>query len=147
MISYVGHAGYDVLADERLLTNADVASLANNEHPTVLTAMTCIAGDFASPFIDTVGEELVRKPEGGAAAVWAPTWMSENDHAVYLAERYYATVFGGRSPTIGEAITTAMQDYEQTWRPRTCSTPTTCSGIPRCGSIGSSRRASGLVLR
>ena len=36
---------------------------------------------------------------------------------MYLAERYYATVFGGRSPTIGEAITTAMQDYEQTWRP------------------------------
>jgi len=118
MISYVGHAGYDILADERLLTSADVTGLANHELPTVLTAMTCIAGDFALPFIDSVAEELVRKPEGGAAAAWAPTWMSENDHAVYLAERYYAAVFGGRSSTIGEAITTAMREYEQTSRPQ-----------------------------
>ena len=117
MISYVGHAGYDVLADERLLTSDDVASLANREHPTVLTAMTCVAGDFALPFLDSVGEELVQKPEGGAAAVWAPTWMSENDHAVFLAERYYAAVFGERPVTIGEAVTTAMQDYERTSRP------------------------------
>ena len=115
---YVGHAGYDILADERLLTSADVSGLANHELPTVLTAMTCIAGDFALPFIDSVAEELVRKPEGGAAAAWAHTWMSENDHAVYLAERYYAAVFGGRSSTIGEAITTAMREYEQTSRPQ-----------------------------
>ena len=60
----------------------------------------------------------MRQPAGGAAAVWAPTWMSENEHAVFLAERYYATGFGRRPATIGEAITTAMQDYEQTWRPQ-----------------------------
>ena len=118
MISYVGHAGYDVLADERLLSNADVAGLSNHEVPTVMTAMTCVAGDFASPFVESVAEALVRKPEGGAAAVWAPTWMSENDHAVFLAERYYGAVFGRRPFTIGEAVTTAMQDYEQTWRPQ-----------------------------
>jgi hypothetical protein len=118
MISYVGHAGYDVLADERLLSNADVAGLTNDEIPTVMTAMTCVAGDFASPFVESVAEALVRKPEGGAAAVWAPTWMSENDHAVFLAERYYGAVFGRRPFTIGEAVTTAMQDYEQTWRPQ-----------------------------
>ncbi len=117
MVSYVGHAGYDVLADERLLTSQDVAALDNPDDPTLLTAMTCVAGDFALPFADSLAEELVLKPQGGAAAAWAPTWMSENDHAVFLAERYYGRVFGG-TQTMGEAVTAAMQDYQQTWRPQ-----------------------------
>jgi hypothetical protein len=66
--------------------------------------------------------------------------MSENEHAVFLAERYYATGFGRRPSTIGEAITTAMQEYEQTWRPQYL-LRNSLLGDPRCGSIGS-RRAS-----
>jgi hypothetical protein len=117
MVSYVGHAGYDVLADEGLLRSADMALLVNQERPTVLTAMTCVAGNFASPFIPSIGEQLVQQPGGGAAAVWAPTWMSENDHAVALAESYYAAVFSSGGVRIGDAIVEAMQVYEQTGRP------------------------------
>jgi uncharacterized repeat protein (TIGR01451 family) len=117
MASYVGHAGYDVLADEGMMRIAQVNLLTNADRPTVFTAMTCVAGDFALPFIDPIGELLVRKPGGGAAAVWAPTSMSDNIHAVALAEEYYARVFGGQPMRIGDAILGALQAYHDARRP------------------------------
>jgi len=117
MVSYVGHAGYDVLADERMLGAAQVALLSNADRPTVLTAMTCIAGDFALPFIDTLAEQLLRLPEGGVAAIWAPTSMSDNTHAAALAEEYYSRVFADEGVRIGDATLAALQAYGETWRP------------------------------
>jgi hypothetical protein len=117
MVSYVGHAGYTVLADEGLLRDSDVATLQNADRPTVVTAFTCLAGNFASPFFPSIGEQLILSAGGGAAAVWSPTWLSDNDHAVALGEHYYAAAFAGGGVRIGDAIVTAMQEYGKTWRP------------------------------
>ena len=58
--------------------------------------MTCLAGDFAFPGYPGLAETLVRRGTGGAAAAWAPTGLSVNDHAVRLAERFYTAAFGER---------------------------------------------------
>lgn len=117
MVSYVGHAGYDVLADEGLLWSSDVATLTNAGQPTVMTAMTCVANHFALPGYPSLGELLVNKATGGAVAVWGPTGLSENDHAVNLAQGYYTRAFSGATPRLGDAIQATMKAYESTGRP------------------------------
>jgi hypothetical protein len=116
-VSFVGHGGYDTFTDEGLLTQADVDGLVNLDKPTVLTALTCIGADFSWPGYPSLGDLLVRKAEGGAVAVWAPTGLSKNDAAVALGERYYAAAFGSDRVRIGDAIKRSMKAYEQAGLP------------------------------
>ena len=95
-MTYVGHGGYDVLADEGLLWNDDVEQLAQRDRPTVLTAMTCLANHFALPGYPGLGELLVRRDVGGAAAVWGPTGLSQNELAVSTGRELRAERLLGR---------------------------------------------------
>ena len=64
------------MASEPLLGMADVASLTNQERLPVVTSLTCYVSLFWLPGLDSLGEELVLHPDGGAIAVWAPTGWS-----------------------------------------------------------------------
>lgn len=117
-INYIGHAGYVVLADEGMLWSWDADDLVNAERPPVMTAMTCLAGNFALPWIPSIGEALVRKEAAGLAALWAPTGLSQNEFAVVLARGYYQAVSSGGDVTrIGDAIQASLRAYERTVGP------------------------------
>jgi peptidase C25-like protein len=108
-VVYFGHGGYDRLADEGVLTSADVAAFTNVDRPTVLAAMTCLAGSSALPGYATLGELLLRQPGGGAAAVWGPSGMSENDLAEPLAQAFFSR--RGRDARLGDAVVLARRAY------------------------------------
>lgn len=114
-VNYVGHAGYDVLADEGLLRDSDVPLFANQGRPTVLTALTCLAGDFSAPGYPGLGELLLRQPGTAAAAVWSATGHSRNELAVQLGEHYYAATQGGDTGggrvRIGDATQAALRRF------------------------------------
>jgi hypothetical protein len=110
-ISYVGHAGLTVWAEEGLLTSADVDQLAASGREPVVTMMTCLAGHFGLPWFPGLGEALVRKDQGGAVAVWAPTGLSRHDQAVTLAEGYYAAAFGQAPLRLGDAVAAGRRAY------------------------------------
>jgi hypothetical protein len=116
-VSYVGHAGYDVLADEGLLKSGDVAGLTNADRPFVLTAMTCTAGNFALPWYPSISELLVHKSSGGAAAVWSPTAQSQDSLAAILAGNYYDRALGTEDVRIGDAVLSALKGYEKAGNP------------------------------
>ena len=110
-VNYMGHGGYDLLADEGLLRTRDVVALSNGNHP-VFTAMTCLAGDFAYPGYPGIGERLYRRPTSGAAAVWAATAMSSHRHARVLAYGFYQALAGGEATRLGDAVGGAISRYE-----------------------------------
>ena len=83
---YLGHGGADRLAGVGLLTNADVPGLGNGDRLPVVSAVTCHIGLFALPGFDALGELLVRQPDGGAIAVFAPAWLSNHAGALGLGE-------------------------------------------------------------
>ena len=78
VFNYIGHGGFDRLADENLFTSADVASLNNAGRLPVFLAMTCSVGDFAQPGYPSLGEAMLLRKDGGAFAVWAPSGLSQN---------------------------------------------------------------------
>lgn len=84
LMSYVGHGGLDRLSTEGLLLTSDVAGLGNAPHLPVVTALTCLISQFAYPTVTSLGEELVLRSDGGAIALYGPTWMSHNSPASAL---------------------------------------------------------------
>lgn len=110
-LNYIGHAGVDRLAQEGLMTSGDVTGLANGPRVPIVAALTCVVGNYAIPGYDSLAERLLLDPDGGAAAVWAPTGMSFNDQAVALNQELVRAVFASPEPTLGEALLQAMRTF------------------------------------
>lgn len=93
-LHYVGHGGVDRLASAGLLTSADVPSLSHGVSPVVSSA-TCLINYHGLPGFDALGEHLVLRPDGGAVAVFAPTWMVPAYPASWVSDRLFREVFQG----------------------------------------------------
>ncbi|NIM17639.1 MAG: hypothetical protein GTO45_37210 [Candidatus Aminicenantes bacterium] len=111
LVNYIGHAGLDRLAFEKLLWSGDVPSLQNGDKLPIMTAMTCVVGRFGIPGYDSLSEALVLKSNGGVVAMWAPTGLSLNYLARILAEKFFTAAFQAQEKTIGKALLKAMADY------------------------------------
>jgi uncharacterized repeat protein (TIGR01451 family) len=130
MVSYFGHGGFDILADEGLFHNGDVSLFTNSSAPTVVTAMTCLVANPSLPGYPSVGEVLVRQDTGGAAAVWAPSGLSKHELAVPLAQGFYAAAYGAAGSRIGDVVLSSMTAYEKSGRPGYMLTMFTLLGDP-----------------
>ena len=111
MINWVGHGGFDRLASEGVLRTADVAGLANGERLPVVTALTCNIAFFGFPGFTSLGEALVVHPNGGAAAVWAPTGLSQNDEAVRLGRSAFEGLLGAGTGRLGDAVVYSLEKF------------------------------------
>ena len=111
-LNYIGHAGINRLANEGLLLSSDVDTLSNTSAFPVMTAMTCSAGQFATPGYDSLAEALVLKKDGGAAAVWAPSGMSFNIHAKILDTGFFHYIFNNSKAVLGKAIKESLKYYK-----------------------------------
>jgi subtilisin family serine protease len=110
--NYLGHAGIDALAQERLLTGSDLGLLHNSQALPVITLLTCMAGNFVIPSYDSLAEQLVVKADGGAIAVLSPTGMVLNGHSRDLGKEIYKEIFSGSSKKrLGEVLIKARINY------------------------------------
>ncbi len=106
-VNYMGHGALDRLSAGGLLTNGDVPGLANGERLPVVTAMSCAINRFAVPGFPALGELLVSRGGGGAAAVWGPSGLSPNGEARLLAERFYHAA----DARLGDRVLRAIADF------------------------------------
>lgn len=111
LVNFIGHAGLDRLTAEGLLKSSDVSALQNGQKLPLFTTVTCVAGRFAVPGYDSLGETLVLKAGGGAAAVWAPTGASYNRLAKSLAVKFFQALFQQQEKVIGRALVKAYRSY------------------------------------
>ncbi|MEA2561554.1 MAG: hypothetical protein QOH06_3058 [Acidobacteriota bacterium] len=111
LIDYVGHGGLDRLSAGGLLTSEDVPGLTNGERLPVVTAMTCTVNRFAVPGVPSLGELLVKSPDGGAAAVWGPSGLSSHGEARHLAEIFYRRASDPAGGRLGDWILQSMKDF------------------------------------
>ncbi len=112
LINYLGHGGLDRLSSSALLSSGDVADLTNGDRLPVLTAMTCAVNRFAVPGVPPLGEMLVKKAGGGAAAVWGPSGLSIHGDAVLLAERFYLLAAKPGNPRLGDLILRSLMEFD-----------------------------------
>lgn len=108
LLNYLGHASMDRLAQEGILTIDDVASLNNNVKLPVITAMTCVMGNYSIAGFDSLGVRILLKQNGGVSAVFSPTGMSINSHALALGKSFYQSYFEKHGQTLGEIVLQAL---------------------------------------
>jgi hypothetical protein len=111
MVNYIGHGGLNYLAGERLLQNDDLVGLFNGDRLPIFTAFSCVVGRFSVPGYETLSEALLRKPDGGALVVWAPTGASVNSQAMKLANGLFSALFEEGRREVGSAVRRAMEAY------------------------------------
>ncbi len=111
-LNYMGHGLLDRLAHENMFSSSNIGALNNGEKLPVMSFMACLTGRFEYPGYDSIGELLVLKPAGGAAAVWAATGMSLNEDAKILLETFVKKVYIQDEKTLGHAILDAFETYK-----------------------------------
>lgn len=116
-VNYLGHGGLDRFSSDGLLTSADVAGLTNGSKLPVVTAMTCTINRFAVPGVPSLGEVLVKRSAGGAAAVWGPSGLSYHGEARQLAEVFYRLISDPGDPgdpgggRLGDMVMRSLAEY------------------------------------
>jgi hypothetical protein len=120
--NYVGHAGPNQLANAfpGLVNHypdyaLDDLPLFVNPVLPVMTAMTCLVGNFSDPYQVILTEALLLKANAGVAATWAPTGLSVDAQASILNTEFYKAFFSsGQKPAIGDVARKALSAYKNT---------------------------------
>ncbi|HEX7832418.1 MAG TPA: C25 family cysteine peptidase [Thermoanaerobaculia bacterium] len=106
VIDFSGHGSVAMWATGGFFTSADAQSLTNAHLPLVI-AMTCLNGYFHDLSQDSLAEELVRNPSGGAAAVWAFSTLTETAGQLDANHALLAALASGKS--LGDATRAAQR--------------------------------------
>jgi hypothetical protein len=62
----------------------------------LMRAMTCMVGNFSDPYQTILTEALLLKTNGGIAAAWSPTGLSDDAQASILNTKVRPSSQGGR---------------------------------------------------
>ena len=116
--AYIGHAGVQQLADEGLLTSADVPALRTAPRLPVFLALTCVAGYISLPGGECIAETLVNQPDGGAVAVLAPSTSEADPDSVAYGAQVLTGLFASRATRIGPVVQKAAADFAAGGGPR-----------------------------
>ncbi|MBT8482258.1 MAG: hypothetical protein HKP36_11785 [Myxococcales bacterium] len=104
-LSYVGHGGLDRLADEGLLTQADIGELVALQSQPFVLSWSCNVVRFDMPGFSSLGEELLTK--GTTAGVFGATGWSNHVDADALRRGFTEAAFASDAETVGEAVLAA----------------------------------------
>ncbi len=110
-VNYVGHGGVTQFAEEAVLSVADAALLVNSKRPAVAASLTCVAGRFEFPGLQSLAEALVLA-KGGAVAMWAPSGLSYNVDAGRLNRAFVDAAFASGA-TLGSGVRDAFAAYQE----------------------------------
>jgi hypothetical protein len=119
---YSGHGSVEVWTGAGLLQTSDIAALANGPRLPLVSLMTCLNGYFADLHTESLGEALLKAPNGGAAAVWASSGLTSPASQAQLNRAFIRALY--RTPTaaprLGDAALEAKratpdQEARQTW--------------------------------
>jgi hypothetical protein len=114
IVNYSGHAGLQFWATERIFDVDDAEALVNDQLYPLFISMSCRSGYFAypeigmwAPWLETLGEALLRGVDKGAAAAFMPTGMTTTDGQHILNTALFEAIFTEDTRTLGPAIAKA----------------------------------------
>jgi hypothetical protein len=114
LLSYVGHGGIHLWADENVFNTGDVASLSTQPRQPLLLTMNCLNGYFHFPYYDSLAESLVKAERKGAIAAFSPSGLSLNEPAHRFHQALLDALFAGTHERLGDAVLAAQERYAAT---------------------------------
>jgi hypothetical protein len=106
IINYNGHGGPESFADEKIVSNASILRLQNNNRPTFMVTGTCDFSYYDDPSKDSAGEQVLTDVEGGAIGLYTTTRLTVADGNALTIPFYDSVLSVTNAPRtrIGEAI-------------------------------------------
>ena len=108
VVHYTGHGTSDKLSSLGLLTTTDVGAMTNARTP-FAALLCCLAGCFEAPAVNSLGERLMQRAQGGAVSVWASSALALNAPATDLGEAFYRGALQERKGPVGRALLEARR--------------------------------------
>jgi hypothetical protein len=107
VVNYIGHSSFEFWGTGNLFDVSNIPSLTNTERLPLMLPMTCYEGFFHNPYTQSLGESIVRAPNGGAIASWSPTGLGVATGHDFLNRGVYDALFREGITQIGPATTYA----------------------------------------
>jgi hypothetical protein len=106
VVNYSGHGSAGVWASTDFFSTNDVPLLTNADRPSLFTMLTCLNGFFLRPrpTDDSIGEALIKAPNGGASATWSSTTETTPDYQLAMGTEFYRLIGVGQVPRLGDLI-------------------------------------------
>ncbi len=108
VVHYTGHGTTVKLSTQGLLTTTDVGAMTNALTP-FTALLCCLAGHFDAPAVNSLGELLMQRGQGGAVSVWASSALPLNAPATDLGEAFYRRALQDRKGPVGRALLEARR--------------------------------------
>ena len=102
--AYFGHGSVSSWAGS-FLTSGQARTLTNGSKLPILLGLTCLNGLFTDPYEESLGESLLRAPQGGAAVLWLSGALTQPGQQAVMGRRFLAELAAGRR--VGDAVRTA----------------------------------------
>jgi hypothetical protein len=103
IVNYSGHGSVGIW-DGNFFTIADANLLANQPNYTMFFMLTCLNGYFIRTDADSLGETVLKAPNGAGVIAWASTGKTTPDVQEVLATRFYSQFTLGNMTRIGDLI-------------------------------------------
>ena len=111
VVSYIGHGGIHLWAQENLLDTSGVPSLPRRAKWPLVVTLNCLNGYFHFPYFDSLGEALVKAEGRGAVASISPSGLSLNDPAQVFHKALLLELLSGNHERLGDAVAEAQAAY------------------------------------
>ncbi len=117
---YRGHGSTLLWADEQIFRTAspflpvsasnreDFTSISNSQNLSVVTTFGCLDGNFVNPFIRTIAEIAMNRPDSGVAAYIGSGGLSSPPAQNAAARAFYQAVFKTGLTRLGDAMRAAI---------------------------------------
>lgn len=120
IVNYFGHGSIGVWTGAGLLDRPSASALTNGNRLSLFVMMTCLNGYSHDAAVDSLGETLLKDPQGGAFAVWASSGQTVPTGQTLMNEQLYQLLFSNQATTLGDAVRQAKMatgdlDVRRTW--------------------------------
>lgn len=112
-VNLTGHGSPFFFTSEQLLARSDVPTLGNLGGLPVVNALSCLISIHAFPGWQTLGEDLVLNPGGGALALWGPTGLSVNGESVAMGRKLAQNLFAPGIESMGARYIRGLRQYTE----------------------------------
>jgi hypothetical protein len=113
LMSYMGHGGIHLWAQENIFDTSRVSSLSPRPRQPLVLTLNCLNGYFHFPYFNSLGEELAKAEGKAALAVFSPSGLSLNEPAHRFHTALLAELLGGRHARLGDAMLASQAIYAQ----------------------------------
>jgi hypothetical protein len=111
LVSYVGHGGIALWADENIFASSDVSRLEPQPQQPLLLTMNCLNGYFVFPYFNSLSEELLKAEGKGVIAAFSPSGLSLDDPAHEYHSALLEAVFDEAHERLGDAVLEAQETF------------------------------------